>query len=96
MADVRVDMAALEREIRPQVDRELERAAEAGAEDARRRVPVDTGRLRDSIKVARTANGARYGSDVDYALFVEFGTVDTPAQPFLRPGLDDVAKALKG
>lgn len=89
--EVRVDESALERELRAQVDAELKRAAEAGAEAARRRAPVDTGKLRDSIQ----ANGARFGSDVDYALYVEFGTTDTPAQPYLRPAIDDVAKALK-
>lgn len=44
--------------------------------DARRNVPVDTGRLRESIRVVFEDNGfkARIGSNVEYAADVEFGT----------------------
>lgn len=31
----------------------------------------------------------RIGTNVDYARFQEFGTEDQPAQPFLRPAVDD-------
>ena len=45
-------------------------------------VPVDRGDLRDSIRF----NFARQRIEtlVSYAPFVEYGTVDTPAQPFFR------------
>jgi HK97 gp10 family phage protein len=49
-------------------------------------VPVDTGRLRDSI----TAGPTGVSTDVEYAPFVEYGTSDTTAQPFLRPAADTV------
>lgn len=71
-------------------------------EDARALVPVDTGRLRESIDSEINGDTARIGSDLNYALYVEEGhrvgyagpdgeTVFTgnvvPPQPFLRPAL---------
>lgn len=58
---------------------DVERTAESLA-------PVDTGRLRDSIR----SEGGRVYTDVEYAGFVEYGTSDTPAQPFMRPAADTV------
>lgn len=53
--------------------------------------PVDTGALASSIHtVEETVNGqpgVGIVADVPYAAFVELGTSDTPAQPFLRPAL---------
>jgi HK97 gp10 family phage protein len=60
---------------------------------AKRRSPVDTGRLRASIaeEMGSDSRGlvARIGTNVVYARHVEFGTVRMRAQPFLRPALDD-------
>lgn len=58
--------------------------AEAVAAKARRRVPIDTGELRDSIHV----EGTDVVVDADHALPVEVGTVDTAAQPFLTPAAE--------
>lgn len=79
----------------PEMEAFLRMAAEAGAEGARQRVPVDTGRLHDSIESSYENGVSRYHSNVDYDLDVEFGTRDTPAQPFLRPALDDVRRAIQ-
>lgn len=51
--------------------------------------PVDTGRLRNSI--AHTADGkyAYIGSNVEYAPYVELGTIKQQAQPYLRPAAQD-------
>lgn len=49
-------------------------------------VPVDTGKLRDSI--AKDGADAKYTvgpRGVDYATFVENGTSRAPAQPFIAP-----------
>lgn len=59
--------------------------ADGVAEDARGYAPVDTGRLRDSIAV--TSDGD-VSSDVGYDVPVEFGSDDTPSQPFMRPAAD--------
>ena len=65
---------------------------------ARLRVPVETGELRDSIHrtdirvgrrggfyIAITAGQPTKGGHYNTARLVEFGTIDTPAQPFLLP-----------
>jgi HK97 gp10 family phage protein len=53
--------------------------------------PVDTGRLRSSITHEVEVQGAevvgRIGTNVEYAIFQEFGTSRMPAHPYLRPGL---------
>jgi HK97 gp10 family phage protein len=36
----------------------------------------------------------RIATNVHYAWFVEFGTVDTPAQPFMRPAYDTAARPM--
>jgi HK97 gp10 family phage protein len=56
---------------------EVEVTAQAAA-------PVDTGALRDSI----VYSDGVVSVGVDYAGFVEYGTSDTPAQPYLRPAAD--------
>jgi len=54
---------------------------------AARIVPVDTGRLRASIRLEIEGNTIRMSANTDYAEFVEFGTVKMRAQPYMRPAL---------
>lgn len=61
--------------------------AEAVAESARGMCPVDTGRLRGSIGASQSGDGAVAYAGEDYAVYVEFGTYKTAAQPFLMPAL---------
>jgi HK97 gp10 family phage protein len=80
----------------------LEQAAMAGAEvvrqEASRRAPRRTGMLAGHI-VAELKEGSAervsvaIGPDKDafYGMFQELGTVHHPAQPFLRPALDEKA-----
>lgn len=59
--------------------------------EAVRRCPVDTGRLRQSIGLQKIGDGHyRVGTNVSYAPYVEFGTRRARAQPFLRPALEAV------
>lgn len=80
----------------------LDNAAKAGATDvlseARRRAPVDTGRLRDSLvlkkrKVRKPNVLSSYivtgGKGAAYFVPVELGTSKMKAQPFLRPAIDE-------
>lgn len=73
------------------VAKDLTRRAISVEGAAKRRCPVDTGRLRGSIThaVKRDSRGllADVGTNVEYAVFVELGTTRAPAQPFLRPAL---------
>lgn len=58
---------------------------------AKRKCPVDTGLLRNSIThTTDTADLAAYiGTNVEYAPYVEYGTRKTKAQPFLKPAAND-------
>ncbi len=71
-------------------------AARVVAAEARRRVPIRTGALRDSIRVRRSpkkyrpgamviASGSKKAGTKGYhAKLVEYGTVKTPAQPYME------------
>lgn len=50
--------------------------------------PVDTGNLRNSITHDVEGKEARVGTNVEYAPFVELGTVKMAAQPYLNPALE--------
>ena len=98
LRELRAAMVALEKQGVGFIRRHGElAAAELIAQEARRLVPIDTGKLHNSIRVeefqgesgrdevAVVAGGESIGAG--YAGFVEFGTVRTPAQPFLRPAV---------
>lgn len=62
--------------------------ADMVADDARRIVPVDTGRLKASIQVEDAGREkARVHASAPYAGYVELGTRYMNAQPYLRPSL---------
>ena len=67
--------------------RSIVHAGETVVRDAQRRAPVRTGTLRDSITVTRINDGVELHVNADYAGYVEYGTGDTPPQPYLRPAL---------
>ncbi len=86
--------------------RSLAKAAKAGAEpilrSAKRKAPVDTGRLRDSLRSTFAYQSSRAvrvqvasnlkpegGSWHSYDYYQEFGTSFHPAQPFMRPAVDE-------
>jgi hypothetical protein len=62
--------------------------------------PVDTGALRESIFMRAFSEGGEsgfeVGSDLDYALYQELGTVHHGPQPFLRPALEAVMGGFSG
>jgi len=71
----------------------LENVAENIRSEARELVPVDTGLLRSSIDVYDGDDSSEklIGSKtVNYAIFVELGTVKMQAQPYLVPALDNI------
>ena len=80
----------------------LDNAAKDGAEivfnDAKQKVPVDSGKLRDSLilKKSKTKNAkvrSQYyvskKSGAEHFAPVELGTSKMKAQPFLRPAIDE-------
>lgn len=74
---------------------EFDNAIEAALEEigltaeghAKKKCPVDTGRLRNSISHDVKEKTAYIGTNVEYAPYVELGTVNTKAQPFLKPAV---------
>lgn len=73
-----------------ELDRDIDNFVRAVGDDmrsyARRVVPVDTGRLQRSIVNKKVkVNEYLIGSPVDYALYVEEGTRNQSAQPYLKP-----------
>lgn len=82
--------------------RALRKAAKAGAEpivqEAKRRVPVDTGKTQQHIRswVARRSSdsvtvsvGVTAKSRAHVARYLELGTSKMAARPFLRPAIDE-------
>ena len=71
----------------------LDRSAHKVLADAKRRCPVDTGALQASGRVEKKGRAQRdivfggSGTGVDYAQFVEYGTMFMAAQPYLRPAM---------
>lgn len=90
----------------PRVAKKLTRKAMREAsklvkDDAKRRVPVDSGKLKRAIVVrALKRSRSRFGTQVQtkdgffkgdsfYGGFIELGTKKMPARPYLRPALYD-------
>ena len=69
------------------VERSLIRIGSAAEGYAKKECPVDTGNLRNSItNEVRSSEKAVYiGTNVEYAAYVELGTVRTKAKPYLKP-----------
>jgi HK97 gp10 family phage protein len=69
----------------PSVDRQVHQLADAILTEAQGRAPVDTGALRASGFVEGRASAYTVGFEKEYAPYVEFGTSEMNAQPFLTP-----------
>lgn len=89
VAGVTQARAALEdlgRRLHEAADQAAEAAAEDAAEQMRQDVPVDKGEARDSIEVTKVGEGVyEVGPHTDHDVFIEFGTTDMDAQPFVGP-----------
>ena len=86
----RIPQIALD--LHPAVQYAIEAGGELVAEAARGRVPVLTGRLRDSIHVDSQDEGVYViagDNKVFYGMLVEHGTRYAPAHPFLLPALEE-------
>ena len=62
--------------------------ARAACAQAQSLAPVDTGRLRGSIRVRAEKDAAAVATDCSYAAAVELGTSACAARPFLKPAAD--------
>jgi HK97 gp10 family phage protein len=64
-------------------------------EDAQQLAPVESGDLRDSIRTEMRGNEGKVVVGVDYGAFVEMGTYDTEAQPYLYPAYTSNKEQIK-
>ena len=105
--DARAFLASLDKyqeDVLEGLQQDIEKAALTLEKNAKQNCPVDTGKLRASITTEVGNLEAEVGTNVEYALYVEFGTSKQSAQPFMRPALDkaitqlnkDMAKTLGG
>ena len=105
--DARAFLASLDEyqeDVLEGLQQNIEKAALTLEKNAKQNCPVDTGKLRASITTEVGKLEAEVGTNVEYALCVEFGTSKQKAQPFMRPALDkaitqlnkDMAKTLGG
>jgi HK97 gp10 family phage protein len=71
--------------------------------DILRRAPIDTGQLKDLLKVTAKSGRGKLGSaimdnpykgDEFYASFNELGTKHQPARSFMRPAIDENEAAI--
>lgn len=94
---LRSKLRTLPAELRQAIGVEVKRSALNIEGGAKRRAPVDTGRLRNSIThvIAEGGLKARIGTNVEYAAHVEFGTRRMRAQPYLQPSFEEEAPRLK-
>lgn len=78
-----------------QIETALEKIGLMAERNAKIACPVDTGRLRGSITHTHDKNTAYVGTDVEYAPYVEMGTANTKAQPYLKPAIVDHVQEYK-
>ena len=93
------DLEGITAEIEKTAMDRLEKAAEGIAARARQKVPIDSGKLKDTIRVVRLKGdpkqdvrvyaGSRDKGGAFYAHMVEYGTAKMKARPFLRPALNE-------
>ena len=101
MANIEVKLesntSAVDQALNEAIQRGLEACGLQAEGYAKMLCPVDTGNLRNSIThtTDTQAQEAYIGTTVEYAPYVEYGTVKTKAQPFLHPAAEDHADEYK-
>ena len=80
-----LDNAASELE---HMDRAATAAGQLVKQSAAANAPVDTGALARSIYSEVHGPEVTVGAAVEYAAYVEYGTIYVPASPYLRPALE--------
>jgi HK97 gp10 family phage protein len=100
LPELKRELARLSRAVQTRLARNAVMAmARVVAKHARANAPVETGRLRASIKAKRDRDRAAAATtgrvvafanaSVFYAKFIEFGTAHQPPRAFMRPALDE-------
>jgi HK97 gp10 family phage protein len=97
LTEARATIAALPQAFKDQAIESIDIGSRIILTEAGRRVPVRTTKLKQSLgrNVREDGLQAAVGSGDYKAKFVEFGTNDTPAQPFLYPAFRTGAKFVR-
>lgn len=78
---------------------EVRAAGEDAVQIAKQRAPRDSGEMAESIRAEHGQDQMGPYSDVTvdpfYATFVEFGTSQMPARPFMRPAVASAIRRLR-
>ena len=76
------------KKIYKEADQRIKKASDRIANKAKTICPSETGKLKESIRVIRKKQmNYRIGSDVSYAMYVEYGTSKMSPKPYLRPAV---------
>ncbi|RYF47563.1 MAG: HK97 gp10 family phage protein [Cytophagaceae bacterium] len=94
-ARVQEQLTALGRNVDKKTKTILMKNAKSAVAEMRRDVPVDTGKLRDSIQIVETKDGVTIQAKAPHAFFVEHGTYKMPARPFFEPAMQTMRAANK-
>ena len=87
---------ATSQQVQRQLIEIIQAATYAVEADAKKRAPVDTGALRNSIQSSFPApKTGMVSASVEYAPYVELGTIHNRPQPFLFPALKAVEPLLR-
>lgn len=106
--------ALADQAIRGGIAKAMAQAAQSHVAVAKQLAPVDTGFLRDNIKIAggtfdesasryRSTGSGRFSGPTDlavesqapYSTYVEFGTVNSAAQPFFYPAFESARRQFR-
>src|SRR5687767_7823022 len=88
--------AALSLRVRENIADALNSGAESCVSLAKQLAPVKTGAMRDAIEQTEEATPEHLRvameSPADYSVFVEYGTVNMEAQPFMTPAFESARR----
>jgi len=90
------NMAGLSRRVRGNIAGVLNGGAESCISLAQQLAPVDTGFMKENIAQTEEATAdnlkVTMESQADYSVFIEYGTVNMEAQPFMTPAFESARK----
>lgn len=95
LAELRAAVEGLKADVQAAAERAVTDGAADVRDNERRLVPVDSGDLRDGIKVRRgrskkgpSATVGIWDPDLKYAVWIEWGRSSASAQPFVTPAAE--------